>query len=102
MMIAQGKGRARGPAVPAADKALETGSFDSLEHILDETVRDGLRARFREAVEKKGFAAGDIEAGREYVKACVLFVHYAEGVYEAAKAAGHGHSSETEDSGHKE
>jgi hypothetical protein len=85
-------GQDMGPAIPAADKALETGSLAPLEDLLVDAVRDGLNDRFREALEKKKHAGHTVEAGREFVKAYVIFLHYAEGVYEATRAASHGHS----------
>ena len=39
-------GRDLGPAIPAADKAIEAGSIDAVEKLLTDRVRDGLRERF--------------------------------------------------------
>jgi hypothetical protein len=33
-----------------------------------------------------------VEAGREYVKAYVTFIHYVERIYQAAKSPAHGHA----------
>lgn len=76
-----------GPAVPAADRALEEKSFEkaeSLATMIGERIRQGLMQRFRKAVEAKDFDVGDVKAGREYVDAYVPYVHYAESVWKAA------------------
>ena len=46
-------GRDLGPAIPAADKALETGSDEALVQLLTDAAQEGLRKHFKEAVEKK-------------------------------------------------
>ena len=83
-----------GPAVPAADLALESGSTDDLERVLIHALRDGLRAHFQEVMAHRAFAEDDVAAGRAYVAAYVPFVHYVEAVYEAASGAAHGHYAE--------
>jgi hypothetical protein len=65
-------GRDLGEAIPAADKALETGSDEALSELLTDKVREGLRSHFKEVVEKKKFAPDDVAAGREYVEAYVV------------------------------
>jgi hypothetical protein len=77
-------GRNLGPAIPAADKALESGSFESLNSLITDKVQEGIRKYFKEAIEKKDFGIEDVEAGREYIKAYVLFIHYVERLYEAS------------------
>ncbi|MCG3118006.1 MAG: hypothetical protein ALAOOOJD_00139 [bacterium] len=84
-----------GPAIPAGDKALETGSAEPLLKLLTDTMHNGLHKTFTEAKAKKNFSKDDVEAGREYVQAYVTFIHYVEGVYEAAKQPAAGHSHET-------
>ena len=80
-----------GPAIPAADKALETGSPDALLALLQKELREGLHQQFHAVAEKKNFAPGDVNAGREFVSAYVEYVHYVERLYEATKTAAHGH-----------
>lgn len=82
-------GRDLGPAIPAADRALERHSVDALVTLLTDAVRTGTTARFREA--STPVPPGDIGAGRRHVDAYVRFVHYVEGVYEAASRDVHGH-----------
>ena len=87
-----------GPAVPAADKAIETGSFDALLKLVTDAVQDGIRDHFKEVMATRNYKKEDVAAGRNYVKAYVEFVHYVEAIYNAAKGAG-GHQAE-EKSGH--
>lgn len=77
-------GRDLGPAIPVADKALETGSDEALIQLFINTVDEGLRSHFKEVVEKKNFATDDVAAGREFVEAYIIFIHYVESLYEAA------------------
>ena len=90
-------GRDLGPAIPAGDKALETGNVDPVVKLLAEKIERGLREHFKEATEKRKFAQDDIEAGREAVKTYVEYIHYVEGIYQAAPSAAHGHFSENDE-----
>jgi hypothetical protein len=85
-----------GPAVPAADHALKTGSPDALVKLLVDAVSAGVRTRFRAAVERQAFDRNDVAAGRNYVEAYVPYVHYVERLWQAASAAVHGHYAEHE------
>jgi hypothetical protein len=88
-------GRDLGPAIPAADKALETGSDDALVQLLTDAVQEGLRKHFKEAIEKKKFAPNDVAEGREFVEAYVTYIHYVERLYEAAEKPLSGHFAES-------
>ncbi len=77
-------GLAMGPAIPAADKALETGDPGALLNLINESVRGGVDKHFMVAIEKKGHAGKSVEAGREYVQAYVSYVHFVERLYRAA------------------
>jgi len=92
-----------GPAIPAADKALETGDVKPLLKLLMDTIQGGLQERFEQARAKKKFDRNDVEAGRQYVRAYVTFVHYVEGIYQAATSAEEGHLHDAENApAHKE
>lgn len=100
-------GRDLGPAIPAADAALESGAVDALWKLLGSDAERGLRERFQRAVAARRFRSGDVAAGREHVRAYVDFVHYAEGLrLAAAGAGGHGGEVAREDAhgerGHRE
>ena len=92
-------GRDLGPAIPAADKALETGSVEPLLKLLTDAVQAGTRERFSHAMGKKNIGINDVEMGREYVRSYVEFVHYVERIYQSAKNPAHGHYSENEEAG---
>jgi hypothetical protein len=83
-----------GPAIPAADQALESGSLEEVERVLIHAIRDGLRDRYQQVMVRRGFDPNDVAAGRAFVAAYVPYVHYVEGVWEAARAAAHGHYRE--------
>lgn len=87
-------GRDLGPAIPAADAALEKGAPADLVALLTDAVRDGVRAHFDVAMRRKSFDAHDVRAGREYVEAYVEYIHFVERLYQATKAAAHGHFAE--------
>lgn len=80
-----------GPAVPAADRALATGSPETVEKLLVAAVRAGLHERF-EAVKARELPGDDVAAGRAWVAAYVPFVHWVEGVFEAAQAGAWSHA----------
>lgn len=83
-----------GPAIPAADKALDTGNLAPVARLLSDTMQAGLREQFKAVQARKNFDRNDVAAGREYVEAYVGYVHYVEGLYDAARARVHGHYEE--------
>ncbi len=87
-------GRDLGPAIPAADKAIEGAEAEPLLKLLTEAVRIGIREQFEQVLAKKHFDKNDVEAGREYVEAYVQFIHYVEQVYDTAKSPTGGHFPE--------
>ena len=84
-------GRDLGPAIPAADKALATGSLTPVIALLAAAMEGGLRTHFAHAVETQTFDARNVAAGREHVRAYVEFIHYVERLFEAITASAHGH-----------
>jgi hypothetical protein len=89
-------GRDLGPAIPAADTAIDQGSVEPVVTLLAGAMQEGLREHFKETVAAKAFKSSDVAAGREYVKAYVEFIHYVERLYEAATSTAHGHFDESE------
>jgi hypothetical protein len=83
-----------GPAVPAADRALKTGSPDAVVKVLVDAVGAGVRERLHAAAERQAFDPNDVAAGRKYVEAYVPYVHYVEQLWKAASAATRGHYAE--------
>jgi hypothetical protein len=89
-------GRDLGPAIPAADKAIDDGSIEPVATLLTDAMNAALREHFNEALSAKAFKPNDVVAGREYVKAYVEFIHYVERLHEAITTSAHGHFDETE------
>ena len=89
-------GRDLGPAIPAGDKALETGNLEPVVKLLSEKMEHGLREHFEEVTAKKKFDQNDVEAGREFVKSYVEYIHYVEGLHDAVTSAAHGHYPEAD------
>lgn len=96
-------GRDLGPAIPAADRAIMDGKIEPVIKLLTDRMRDGINEYFKHVMAKKNFKKYDVEAGRKYIEAYVIFIHYVEGLYEAAKETVHGHYPEHEEGGgHKD
>jgi hypothetical protein len=82
-----------GPVVKAAqralatrNKALQDGSVEPLLKLFPSTATADIQVRFRDAIARKSFNENDVEAGREYVKAYVSFLHYLEHLYEEKRS----------------
>jgi len=89
-----------GPAIPAADKALETGKSEQLMKLLNDAVTGGIKEAFTKAVSLKNYKGNDVEAGRKYIEAYVIFLHYVEELYDNAKNATAEHTESEETSSH--
>ena len=77
------------PAITLAEKALESGSLESVEKSVSAAAMAGLRERFAHAHHAKEEAGRSTAAGREYVHAYAEFLHYVQGLHEAAKGGAH-------------
>ena len=84
-------GRDLGPAIPTADKALESGKVEPLLKLLTESMQTEVREKFKQAMAKKKYRADDVEEGRAYVEAYVPLVRHVEQIYEAIKRPSDGH-----------
>ena len=87
-------GRDLGPAIPAADKALRDGKVEPLMKLLRDSQEQGVQRHFEAALKKRDFAQADLEAGREFVKAYVQYIHCVEALYNQATQKVHGHYRE--------
>lgn len=87
-------GRDLGPAIPGADRALESGDVEPLIRLLVAATEKGLRERYAEARAARNYPAGNVKAGREYIERYVPFLHYVERLYQAATTAAAGHEAE--------
>jgi hypothetical protein len=99
LTVALGLGRDLGLAIPAADKAVDTGSLEPLLGLLTAVVQEHARDRFAAVMATKGFNADDLAAGRAHVRAYVEFVHFVERLYEAASTVPDGHFEERDTRG---
>jgi hypothetical protein len=84
-------GRDLSPAIPVADKALRDSDIEPLVKLLTATIQERVRDHFNEALTKQKFAKDDLNAGREFVKAYVEYIHCVEALYEIATHPTHGH-----------
>jgi len=75
-------GRDLGPAIPAADNAVSSGSPKELIKFLEDEVHNGLHPLYMEVLKKRNFDPNNVNAGREFVKAYVEYVHYVEKIYQ--------------------
>jgi hypothetical protein len=73
------------PGIEMADHAVEKGSGDELVKALNDAMQNNLNALFTEVREKRNYKPNDVEAGREYVKAYVIFIHFVEELYKSAQ-----------------
>jgi hypothetical protein len=86
-----------GPAIPAAERAIETGNLAQVKALLDKEVEHGLHARLAHVQKtQKGIkepkTIKDVPTARERVSAELGFVTYVEGLRQAVQGApGHEH-----------
>lgn len=93
-------GRDLGPAVPAGDKALETGSVKPVVKLLTENVQHGVGERYNKVMALRNYAPGDVAAGQKYVQAYVEYIHAVEKINSAAAGDAHGHAAATPAAAH--
>lgn len=96
----QSTSRDLGPAVPAADKALENGTIERVEKLLTDAIREGVHKHFDAALSRRKFDPDDVDAGRSYGEAYVPYVHYVERLWQAARGTGHVHEQRHAGHGH--
>lgn len=78
-----------GPVIPAAEKAIETGSPDELLKLLTDTVQAEVKKRFDRVMHLKRHAAGPVDEAREYVEAMLGLQVWSHKLYVTAKAEAH-------------
>jgi hypothetical protein len=87
-----------GPAIPAADRALETGNPKELLKLINDKIHEGILKYYKEAEEKQAHAGESVEAGRAYVQAYVPYLHFVERLYlDASTPVTHGGEEGTHD-----
>ncbi len=65
--------------IMAADKSIESGNLSPLKDIISKEKLAELTIRFNKVMSLKNFDVNNVEAGREYIEAYVLFFKFAEG-----------------------
>lgn len=83
-----------GPAIPGAEKALESGSAEALMTLISHEVGHGIAARFehalaRKVASKEPATSAGVPAARERVRAELDFIGYVERIYQATRGGGH-------------
>jgi hypothetical protein len=89
-------GRDLGPAIPAADRALESGDVEPLLRLLREELERGVRVHYARARSARATPETDVAARRAFVTTYVAFVHQVEALHEAATRTASGHYPEAE------
>ena len=83
-----------GPAIPAAEKGLESGKPEAVHQVISHAVEHGIAERFEHArhkmeSSKEPSAHAGVAAARERVSAELEFIGYVEGLYLATKGGHH-------------
>lgn len=81
-----------GPVIPAAERALATGSPDELTAMLCDSVRGQVDQRLGRAMELKVHAGESTAAARAYVEAMLDLQVWAHGVHRQVLAGPHAHA----------
>ena len=89
-------GRDLGPAIPAADEAVRTGSVEPIRQLLMDVIQQRLREEFAQVVAAQTFRTDDLVAGRAYIKAYVEFIHFVERLYDSTMQSSDGHFDDSD------
>ncbi|WP_372795927.1 DUF6448 family protein [Pontiella sp.] len=76
------------PIVALADNALADGSADDMIAKLSRHMAHAVEEKYNRALEARKHKDESVEAGREYVEAYVIYMHYVEGLHNAILSAG--------------
>ncbi len=86
-----------GPVIPAAERAIESGSPDELVGLLTETIRAEVTERLARIIALKRHATHNVEAARAYVEAMLGLQVWSHKLYLTAKGPAHIGSHEHEE-----
>ena len=90
------------PIVAMADQALADGSADEMIKKMSAHMAHAVQQKFQKAMDARKNKDKSVDAGREFVDAYVIYMHYVEGIHDAIMSAGaHGHA-EAATAGHTE
>lgn len=82
--------------VKAADESIAVGNLSPLEGLIEEEKIPELTERFEKIMALKDFDVNNVEEGREYIEAYVMFFKFAEG----EEADHHGEAAHSEEAVH--
>jgi hypothetical protein len=82
------------PPIAAADLAITTGKLEPVADMITQRTHSGLHQQFERVMATRSYDPKDVDAARVHVGAYVQYVHYVEGLYNAAgaTAAEHAHA----------
>lgn len=80
-----------GPAIPAAEDALRTGSPEALTELLCREVHEEVESRLRHAMDLKAHAGESVPAARRHVEASLGLQVWAHTVHRQVRAEAHAH-----------
>lgn len=83
------------PIVALADQALAGGSADEMIGKISGHLAESIREKFNAVMKAGKNKDRSVEAGREFVKAYVIYMHYIEGIHAAIMSAGGHHEEAT-------
>jgi hypothetical protein len=78
--------------IAAADRSIASGRLQEVARLISARIEEGLHRSFDAVIEKKGYDAKDVAAGREFTAAYVEYTHYVERLYHAAETLAPEHS----------
>ncbi|QQS35041.1 MAG: hypothetical protein IPM56_12345 [Ignavibacteriales bacterium] len=73
------------PGISEADNAIVLGSLGEISSSLPDEKYAELEEYFSEVIKKKNYNTDDLQAGRDYVKSYVHFIHYVEELFTDSK-----------------
>jgi hypothetical protein len=76
------------PIVAMADKALADGSVDEMVKKMSGHMAEAIGEKFAKVLKAKKHKDESVEAGREFVEAYVIYMHYVEGIRTAIMSGG--------------
>jgi len=92
-------GRDLGPAIPAADVSITSGSAKEVWSLLSNSIHNALHDKFIKVEQLKNYDSKDVEKGREFIRVYVEYIHFVEKVYNVT-LAGTEHSPSQEETIH--
>lgn len=93
-------GLSEGPAIPLAEKAVESGSAEGVHEFLARELKEELQARIGNVTSLAAHANDSVPAARAYVEAMLNFEVYTHKIYLAMHAGPHGDGTTGHHEGH--